>query len=263
MTSVTAAPKMPQKHHYLLWEKGAPHSNGNEADSAYVDVFLPAKKMATGRAVIVCPGGGYGHLAMNHEGYDWAPFFVNQGIACIVLHYRMPYGNSAIPLEDAEEALRLVHRNAAEWNIDTRDIGIMGSSAGGHLASTVATHTKEALRPAFQILFYPVITMDLSFTHKGSRENLLGKSPAKHDVNRFSNDLQVTGSTPRAFIALSDDDHTVSPQNSISYYFELYRHDVPAVIHVYPAGGHGWGYRSSFLYHCEMELELRAWLRSF
>lgn len=250
--------------HILLWEKGAaPHDNGNPQDSAWVEVYLPSAKRATGRAVVVCPGGGYSHLAMNHEGHDWAPFFLNQGIACIVLHYRMPNGNTIVPIEDAEAAMRLVRKNAKAWKINPDDVGIMGSSAGGHLASTIATHSTGDAKPNFQILFYPVITMDLGFTHKGSRDNLLGKNPSKKEEQLYSNDQQVTGKTPRAWIALSDDDHAVPPQNGLNYYFELYRHDVPASLHIYPSGGHGWGFRPGFLYHCEMELELRSWLRSF
>lgn len=246
-----------------LWPGKAPGSNGDTADSAKVRVFLPKKEEATGRAVVICPGGGYSHLAMNHEGYDWAPFFNNMGIAAIVLKYRMPHGNGKVPVADAEEAMRLVRRNAAQWNIRPDDVGIMGSSAGGHLASTIATHAGKDALPDFQILFYPVITMMPDITHKGSHDNFLGKDPKKKEQREYSNDIQVTRITPRAFIALSDDDHTVLPANGVNYYIELYRHDVPASLHVYPAGGHGWGNRDSFKYHNEMQLELKAWLRSF
>lgn len=129
--------------------------------------------------MVICPGGGYQHLAMNHEGYDWAPFFNNMGIAAIVLKYRMPHGEKDVPISDAEEAIRLVRRNAANWNINPDDVGIMGSSAGGHLASTVATHAAKDARPDFQILFYPVITMMPDITHKGSHDNLLGSNARK------------------------------------------------------------------------------------
>jgi acetyl esterase/lipase len=139
----------------------------------------------------------------------------------------------------------------------------MGFSAGGHLASTIATHAKGEAKPDFQILFYPVITMDPGFTHRGSHDNLLGKSAKKKLEREFSNDQQITRVTPRAFIALSDDDTTVLPINSANYYQECLRHDVPATVHVYPTGGHGWGYRESFPYHIEMVLELKAWLQSF
>ena len=252
-----------QSFETLLWPGGAPNDNGDAADTAKVKVYLPAKDEATGRAVVICPGGGYQHLAMNHEGYDWAPFFNNMGIAAVVLKYRMPRGNCEVPVSDAEEAVRLVRRNASAWGINPDDVGIMGSSAGGHLASTIATHATGDALPDFQILFYPVITMMPDITHKGSHDNFLGPEPKKKMQQKYSNDLQVTRVTPRAFIALSDDDHTVLPANGVNYYIELYRHDVPATLHVYPKGGHGWGNRDSFRYHKEMQLELEAWLRSF
>ena len=148
-----------QKFETNLWPQGAPNSNGDAADSAKVWVYLPKKEEATGRAVVICPGGGYQHLAMNHEGHDWAPFFNNMGIAAIVLKYRMPHGEHEVPVSDAEEAMKLVRRNAQAWNINPGDVGIMGSSAGGHLASTVATHATGDALPDFQILFYPVITI--------------------------------------------------------------------------------------------------------
>lgn len=246
-----------------LWPNGAPSDNGNAKDTACVTVFLPEAKKANGKAVVICPGGGYAHLAMQHEGTDWAPFFNQQGIAVIVLKYRMPRGNHLVPIQDAEEAMRLVRRNASGWNINPTQVGIMGSSAGGHLASTIATHSTKDAAPDFQILFYPVITMEPSFTHKGSHDNFICKEPRKKLEKEYSNDLQVTRATPRAFIALSDDDHVVLPVNGINYYLECYRHDVPASLHVYPSGGHGWGIRQSFAYHFEMMLELKAWLNSF
>ena len=267
LAAVLAALALPmaaqQSFNVNLWPDGAPNSNGNTADTAKVWVYLPEKATATGRAVVICPGGGYSHLAMNHEGHDWAPFFNNMGIAAIVLKYRMPEGNHEVPVADAEEAMRLVRRNAKNWNIDPTDIGIMGSSAGGHLASTVATHATGDAMPAFQILFYPVITMMPDITHKGSHDNFLGHKPKKRLQQEYSNDLHVSRVTPRAFIALSDDDQSVLPANGVNYYVELYRHDVPAALHVYPKGGHGWGNRDSFVYHNEMQLELKAWLRSF
>lgn len=246
-----------------LWTGSQPGDNGNPADTAKVWVYLPAKDQATGRAVVICPGGGYSHLAMNHEGHDWAPFFNNMGIAAIVLKYRLPNGNPDIPVSDAEEAIRLVRRNATDWGINPSNVGIMGSSAGGHLASVVATQGEKDAAPNFQILFYPVITMMPDITHHGSHDHLLGKNPGKKAEKNYSSDLQVTRVTPRAFIALSDDDRGVLPANGVNYYVECYRHDVPATLHVYPSGGHGWGNRDSFKFHNEMQLDLKAWLRSF
>ena len=226
-------------------------------------VFLPAPELATGRAVVACPGGGYSGLAVNHEGYDWAPYFNKQGIALIVLKYRMPKGDRTLPISDAEAAMKMVRDSADVWNLNPKDIGIMGSSAGGHLASTIATHAPEALRPNFQILFYPVITMDKSFTHMGSHDNLLGKDASADLEKEFSNEKQVTKETPRAFIVYSDDDKVVPPANGVNYYLALNKKGVPSVLHIYPTGGHGWGIREDFLYKSEMQNELTSWLRSF
>ena len=254
-----------------LWPKGAPNANGDESDKAELTVYLPDMKKATGRAVVCLPGGGYTHLAMDHEGHQWATFFNNQGIALIVLKYRMPHGNPQVPVSDAEQAMRLVRMNAAEWHIDRNNVGIMGFSAGGHLASTIATHSKGEASPDFQILFYPVITMDPGFTHKGSHDNLLGtvaeSKKEQKEMRRlefeYSNELQVNRTTPRAFIALSDDDKAVPAANGFNYYQQLYKHDVSASLHIYPTGGHGWGYRESFAFHYQMLFELKAWLQSF
>ncbi|MCE8949305.1 GDSL-type esterase/lipase family protein [Bacteroides thetaiotaomicron] len=226
-------------------------------------VFLPAPELATGRAVVACPGGGYSGLAVNHEGYDWAPYFNKQGIALIVLKYRMPKGDRTLSISDAEAAMKMVRDSADVWNLNPNDIGIMGSSAGGHLASTIATHAPEALRPNFQILFYPVITMDKSFTHMGSHDNLLGKDASADLEKEFSNEKQVTKETPRAFIVYSDDDKVVPPANGVNYYLALNKKGVPSVLHIYPTGGHGWGIREDFLYKSEMQNELTSWLRSF
>jgi len=250
-----------------LWPNGAPNSNGDDKDKAELTVYLPDAKKATGRAVVCCPGGGYTHLAMDHEGHQWATFFNNQGIALIVLKYRMPHGNPGVPVSDAEQAMKIVRQNAEAWHISRNDVGIMGFSAGGHLASTIATHSKGDAFPNFQILFYPVITMDLGFTHKGSHDNLLGTGHSKKELRKleaeYSNDLQVNRTTSRAFLALSDDDKAVPAANGFNYYQQLYKHDVPASIHIYPTGGHGWGYRESFAYHYQMVFELKSWLESF
>lgn len=260
---VSAAERMSYGKRINLWEKRPPHKSDNPKDTAWVKVFLPEKSKATGRAIVICPGGGYQHLAMEHEGTDWAPVFNNMGIAAIVLHYRMPHGDHRIPIEDAEQAMRLIRHNAKAWGINPNDVGIMGSSAGGHLASTIATHAESDAKPNFQILFYPVITMDPAFTHQGSHDNLLGKKAKKKQEMLYSNDTQVNRTTPRAWIALSDDDTVVLPANGFNYYFECYRHDVEASLHVYPSGGHGWGIRPAFRFHTEMMAELKAWLLSF
>ena len=252
-----------QRFSMNLWAGKAPNKNGDASDTAKVMVFLPEKKRATGRAVVICPGGGYAGLSMRTEGTDWAEFFNNLGIAAVVLKYRLPNGKAEVPVSDAEEAIRLVRRNAAAWNVNVRDVGIMGFSAGGHLASVVAVHGEKTAKPDFQILFYPVITMMQEQTHQGSHDNLLGSSAKRKKEQQYSSDMHVTRVTPRALIILCDDDSVVQPANGVNYYTELYRHDVPASLHVFPDGGHGWGAKIGFKYHLEMIFLLKAWLGSF
>ncbi|MDE6175651.1 MAG: alpha/beta hydrolase [Duncaniella sp.] len=234
-----------------------------EIGSPVMRVYLPEASKATGRAVVALPGGGYSHLALNHEGHDWAPFFNEQGIAYAVVTYTMPKGDRSLPVSDAQNAVKLMRDSAERWHIDPAQIGIMGSSAGGHLASTVATHAPAESRPDFQILFYPVITMDKSYTHRGSHDNLLGKEAGEELENEYSNEKQVTAETPRAFLILSSDDKAVPPANSVNYYTALLSNGIPASLHIYPTGGHGWGYRNTFSYHDQVLDELRAWLKSF
>ncbi len=269
----TVSAQNPQKPFDIdLWAQGMPNTNG--ADSAPFDeskgnykpsirVFLPAPELATGRVVVACPGGAYSVLAYGHEGYDWAPYFNKQGIALVVLKYRMPKGgHKEVPYSDAAEAIRMVRDSADVWNINPFDVGIMGSSAGGHLASTIATHSQADVRPNFQILFYPVISMDKSLTHMGSHDNLLGKDASKELEQEYSNERRVTQETPPAFIAYSDDDKAVVPANGVNYYLALNKKGVPAVLHIYPSGGHGWGIRDAFLYKNRMLDELTEWLQS-
>lgn len=228
-----------------------------------IRVYLPAPELATGRAVVVCPGGGYTWIAYDHEGYDWAPYFNKQGIAIMVLTYRMPNGgHREVPLSDAEEALKMVRDSADVWGINPFDVGIMGSSAGGHLATTVATHARPEVKPNFQILFYPVVSMDKSITHMGSHDFLLGADATPELEAQYSNEKRVTADTPPAFIAHSDDDGAVIPQNSVDYYLALNKAGVPSVLHIYPSGGHGWGIKEGFLYKNRMLDELTEWLQS-
>ncbi len=257
-----------------LWADGAPNTNeltGAEEDFGEgrvgnvtvptLTVYLPEK--SNGMAIIMCPGGGYARLAMNHEGHDMAAWFTNQGIAYAVLKYRMPNGHSDVPLSDAEQAMRIMRGHAGEWNIDSHKIGIMGASAGGHLASTLATHySSETTKPDFQILLYPVITLVPGSTHAGSRKNLIGDAPVGGELETsFCNERHVTSQSPRGFIAVSGDDGTVPPMNGIGYAIALQQQNVPAALHVYPIGGHGWGFRDSFPYKRQWTEELEKWLR--
>lgn len=227
-----------------------------------MQVFLP--EQPTGRAIVDCPGGGYTHLSMQNEGTDWASYFNKQGIAFCVLKYRMPAGDRTLPMSDAEQAIRTVRDSAAAWHVNPADVGIMGFSAGGHLASTIATHAEKAVLPDFQILFYPVISMNERITHKGSVKGFLGdKRSDKTLVEAFSNDRQVkAGSTPRAFLVMAADDRAVPPlTNGIPYYIALCKAGIPSALHVYPSGGHGFGYRSTFPSHKQLLDELSAWLK--
>jgi acetyl esterase/lipase len=244
-----------------LWPNGAP--NGDSDQQARIYVFLPEKTKATGRAVIACPGGSYYGCLPDLEGNNWAPFFNKQGIALIVLQYRLPRKKKDVPISDAYEAIRVVKDSADNWNINKKDIGIMGSSAGGHLASTIATHAPAESRPAFQILFYPVISMTVGLTHADSRTNFLGTSPTQADIDLYSNEKQVTETTPRAFIIFADDDYTVTPKNGAQYYQALRDKRIPASLFIYPKGSHGFGATKEINFRDQMENNLILWLNDF
>lgn len=219
-------------------------------------VFLPSK--GNGTAVIICPGGGYGILAVSHEGYDVAAELNKAGIAAFVLKYRLPSDKTMEykeigPLQDAQQAVKLVRESAQEWKIDPKRIGIAGFSAGGHLASTAGTHfntplienkANTNLRPDFMILLYPVISFTDSMAHQGTLNNLLGPSPSQEKIKFYSNELQVTEQTPPAFLVHSSDDSTVKVGNSISFYQALQTNGIPAEMHIYQKGGHGYGLKN-------------------
>ncbi|MEO6917366.1 MAG: alpha/beta hydrolase [Chitinophagaceae bacterium] len=216
-------------------------------------LFLPEAGQANGAAVIICPGGGYGALMMQSEGYNTAQYFAKHGVAAFVLKYRLPDDKTMIdktvgPLQDAQQAIMMVRLNAKEWNIDTARVGIMGFSAGGHLASTASTHFTKAyvsnpskinLRPAFSVLVYPVISFSEKLRHTGSMTNLLGANPSPENIKLFSNEEQISSATPPAFLIHAADDNVVDVDNSINYFEALRHHGVPGELHVYPKGSHG------------------------
>lgn len=249
-----------------VWSAGAPNHNGMDEPEEKYDgvrvrnvseaemyVYLPAKEINTGAAVVICPGGGYRIEAMDHEGYEMAEWLKTKGIAGIVLKYRLPYGHHEIPSGDARHAMRIVRKNAKEWGINPDKIGIAGSSAGGHLASTVGTvfdsgdknssNPVEQLscRPDFMLLLYPVISFSEEIGHMGSRKNLIGETNDWKLAKQYSNELNVSANTPPTFLVLADDDKTVMPQNSIVFYSKLKEYNVPAEIHIFQLGGHGFG----------------------
>ncbi|MFZ0491154.1 MAG: alpha/beta hydrolase [Salegentibacter sp.] len=220
-----------------------------------LSVFLPEKEKANGTAVIICPGGGYSHLAINKEGFKVAEWLNSLGVTAFVLKYRLPrdeimQDKTIGPLQDAQRALRMVRRNAKKWNIDPSKIGIMGFSAGGHLAAMLSTHYDQSVyevkdsisaRPDFSILLYPVASLQDEITHKGSQENLLGKDASQATKDKYSNELQVDENTPMAFLVHAADDGAVPVENSIRYFLALKKHNVQAELHVFEKGGHGFG----------------------
>ncbi|GAB4022159.1 alpha/beta hydrolase [Spirosoma koreense] len=222
-----------------------------------LEVYLPAKEVASGAAVVIIPGGGYGVVVYQGEGVNTAKEFVKNGVAAFVLKYRLPSDSIMVdktigPLQDAQQAIKLVRENAAKWGIDAGKVGIMGFSAGGHLASTEATHFEKALvensnntslRPDFQILVYPVISMQDSLTHRDSRNNLLGKNPSRATIDLYSNERQITQNTPPAYLTHAADDRLVDVDNSIAYFEKLRHQNIDVEMHLYPKGGHGFIFR--------------------
>ncbi|HET9571243.1 MAG TPA: alpha/beta hydrolase [Bacteroidales bacterium] len=245
----------------LLWPKGVPESNGitepevteNERIS---NISIPSMRFYpadpsknTGVTILICPGGGYIREAAVHEGTQFGEWLSKQGINAFILKYRLPNKHAYIPLKDAQQAMQIIRSRSAEWKLNPSKIGVSGFSAGGHLASTLGTHFDKSNRPDFMILFYPVVSMQESVTHAGSRENLLGLGYRKDSVNYYSNELQVTKDTPPTLLFLSGDDGSVPPQNSIDFYLALQKFKVPASMYIFPEGGHGWGFHETFRYH--------------
>jgi acetyl esterase/lipase len=239
----------------LLWPDGAPGAVGAEpADKPWLSIHRPPGDKMNGAAVIVCPGGGYGSLADSYEGHDVADWFNSFGVTAMVLKYRLaPRYRHPAPLNDAQRAIRLVRARAAEWRLDPRRIGILGFSAGGHLASTAGTHfdagqvdaadniDQQSCRPDFLVLCYPVVTMTSEHTHAGSRDNLLGVNADAKLAEHLSNEKQVTPDTPPTFMFHTNEDSPVPPENSVLFYLALRNAKVPAELHIYEKGPHGVG----------------------
>lgn len=251
-----------------LYSKGVPNSkpapatyketiingSGSKVTDPDLTPYLPEKGKANGTAVIICPGGGYLHLAMFHEGRDVAQRFASMGITAFVLKYRLPSDSimkdkSIGPLQDAQRAIQIVRERAAEWGINPAKVGIIGFSAGGHLASTAATHfdkvvienkNNTSVRPDFALLIYPVITFG-DLTHRGSQVNLTGKDAPQDLIDLYSNEKQVTPQTPPCFLVHAEDDRTVPVQNTLMFYDALLKNKVKGEMHIYQAGGHGFG----------------------
>lgn len=252
--------KIPDEIKSADYKENAAIKDGNVQSTSLVTIptltaFFPKAAKPNQTAVIILPGGGYAHLAIDKEGTKVAEWFNSIGITAFVLKYRLPSDlimkdKNVGPLQDAQEAVRYVRQNAAKWNIDPNKIGIMGFSAGGHLAATLSTHYddkvyessfKVSARPDFSLLIYPVISMQNDITHKGSQTNLLGNNPSQALIDSYSNEKKVTAQTPPAFLIHATDDDVVLPENSINYYLALKKNAVTAELHLYEKGGHGFG----------------------
>jgi acetyl esterase/lipase len=266
----------------LLWPKGAPGALGDAAaDKPSIAVYLPAGEKNASKenarataAVVVCPGGGYGALAMDHEGKQIAEWLNERGVAAFILKYRLgPKYHHPAPLNDVQRALRLVRSRAREWNVDAARVGVWGFSAGGHLASTAATHfddgdksaadpiDKQGCRPDFAILCYPVISMQPPHAHMGSRNNLLGKEPDPKLVESLCNEKQVTDKTPPTFLFHTKEDKAVPIENSQMFYDALKKHNVPAELVVFEKGPHGVGLAKKDPVLSKWPEKLDAWLK--
>lgn len=267
-----------------LWDNAtAPHSNGLSGEDKdegqerisntnVAELFIyeanPAK--ATGQAVVICPGGGYRLLAMGHEGHQYAKWMAENGIATAVLKYRLPNTTPQVPMEDAAEALRYM-KEEYRGKASIKQLGIMGFSAGGHLAASTAvgclkangdTSARAALRPDFAVLFYPVITGNPSQMHKGSYDKLLGSDRTQELTDKWSPELVAGKDAPQTLLILSSDDATVPPINSTKFYNTLKELGVPASITILPSGGHGWGFRDTFKYKSIWQETMLQWLAS-
>jgi enterochelin esterase family protein len=260
----------------ILWPNGTPDAKGEEdSDKPTLTVYLPSAAKANGTAVVVCPGGGYGALAIDHEGRQIANWLTDRGITAFVLKYRIaPRYHQPAPLQDAQRALRTVRARANEWHVNPSRIGIWGFSAGGHLASTAGTHfdagkpdaedriERVDCRPNFMILSYPVITMHKPVTHMGSRNNLLGAEPDEKLVHLYSNEEQVTAQTPPTFLFHTNADTGVLPENSTLFYQALCKYRIPAELHIYEKGPHGVGLAQNDPVLSTWPDRLEAWLRT-
>jgi acetyl esterase/lipase len=259
-----------------LWPAGAPGALGDEAkDRPQLILYVPPLAQTARPAIVILPGGGYGHLAMDHEGHEIAAWCNSLGIAAVIVDYRhrnKGYGHPA-PLQDAQRAVRTVRAQAADWGIDTEKIGVLGFSAGGHLASSTGVHfdegdavaadlvARQSSRPDFLVLCYPVIAFGEPHTHVGSQRNLLGEEASDELIRELSSEKQVTERTPPTFLWHTTEDRAVPPENSIEFYLALRRAGVPAALHIFETGRHGLGLASDHPSASHWPALCEAWLK--
>lgn len=224
-------------------------------------VYLPHAAKRPTKAVIVCGGGGFNQVNLDHEGHLFAQWLNTIEVAGIVLNYRLPNGDKHIPEMDLRQAVKIVRERALEWNIDKLYIGAAGFSIGGHAVSLLAVKEEKESKLDFTMLFYAVISMSDNLAHKPSREKLLGKNPDKDEIEYYSSENYISGSTPKSLIMSSDDDIAVSPLNGVIYYENLKKHNIPASLHIFPSGGHGWGMKKDFPYHQSMLDLVESWMK--
>jgi acetyl esterase/lipase len=273
LSAFTASALAGEPEEIPLWPAGAPGAVGKEpADIPTLTIFRPAPDKATGAAVVICPGGGYSFLAVEHEGKEVAAWLNSLGITGVLLKYRLaPRYHHPAMIQDANRAIRTIRARAPEWGLDPKRIAILGFSAGGHLASTAATHfdagksdasdpiERVSSRPDRVILVYPVIAIATPFGHEGSRKNLLGPNPPKELVDSLSNETQVTPETPAAFLAHTNGDAGVPAENSLLFALALRKHKVPVELHLFEKGEHGLGLGSGWAGHIPREPSFEAW----
>ncbi len=271
---VTRTTDYSQDETIVLWDNNnAPHSNGLEGEAyeskphrlvnttkAILYAYKANKSKATGQAVVICPGGGYGRLAMEHEGRLMAQWLTENGIAAFLLEYRLPNGHKEVPLEDVVEAIRTVRKNAEKFNIDPAKVGVMGFSAGGHLAASVSNIPPVEDRPNFSILYYPVLLANHYASSSNTYHNLLGKNHSASEADEFSMEKLVSKNTPPTILLLSDNDNVVPAAGAAIYYSQLRYHGVKAAMYIFPMGNHGWGNKSKFSYQKEWQHLLLRWL---
>lgn len=258
-----------------VWNNNkAPHSNEETKDEwrtkeghfkntsqTVFYLYKADKKIATGQGVVILPGGGYGAVCIEWEGFKLAEYFNSLGITALVVKYRLPNdGHKEVPLEDAIEALRYMRKHGSQWKVDPAKVGIVGSSAGGHLAAYTSTFATEYDKPAFAVLFYPVINGESCMTHQGTFNRLLGKNCAPYLRKKYSLNNCVTPTTPPTILLLSNNDRVVPPISSVLYYKALKHYGVKAAMHIYPEGGHGWVCRDNFRYNKDWQHQLKRWL---